>query len=79
MRKTNKLRLSPEDLRVESFPTAAGEARAKGTVRANEVDTRFFVCYSGFEPTCDAAVYTCPECASPPWTIDIDCNPPIDP
>jgi hypothetical protein len=78
MRKTSKLRLSPEELRVESFATAAREMGGAGTVRANEIGTRFFECYSGFEPTCDAAVYTCPECASPPYT-DFTCGPPIDP
>jgi len=65
-----KLRLRPEELRVESFPTAQEKARA-GTVLGNENRTYWeSACYTGPEygPTCEP-VYTCPECASPPETI----------
>jgi hypothetical protein len=75
-----KLRLSPEDLCVESFPTAQETART-GTVRGNELPTYWLPgCYTGpdYGSTCEG--YTCPECASPPETLDV-CTPPdpIDP
>ena len=65
-----KLCLRPEELRVESFPTAGETARA-GTVLGNEAFTFWqSACYTGpdYGSTCDA-VYTCPECASPPDTM----------
>ncbi|MFL5381769.1 MAG: hypothetical protein ACJ8GN_04570 [Longimicrobiaceae bacterium] len=71
-----KLRLRPEELRVESFPTAREKARA-GTVLGNELPTYWVSdCYTGPEygSTCEP-VYTCPECASPPETLNI-CTPP---
>ena len=74
-----KLRLRPEELRVESFPTARETTRA-GTVHGNELPTYWVSdCYTGPEygSTC-GPVYTCPECASPPETLD-PCNPPVDP
>lgn len=64
-----KLRLHPEELRVESFSTAQGKSRT-GTVLANEVPTYWVPgCYTGpdYGSTCEP-VYTCPECASPPET-----------
>ncbi|HEX6745906.1 MAG TPA: hypothetical protein VF092_01225 [Longimicrobium sp.] len=74
-----KLRLCPEALCVESFPTAR-ETMRTGTVRGNELGTYWVsACYTGPEygPTCEP-VYTCPECASPPETLN-PCDPPIDP
>ena len=71
-----KLRLRPEELRVESFPTAPEKART-GTVLGNELPTYWVSgCYTGPEygPTCEP-VYTCPECASPPETM-YPCDPP---
>ena len=60
-----KLRLCPEELHVESFPTARETARA-GTVRGNELAPTYWLsgCYTGpgYGSTCDQ-VYTCPECA----------------
>lgn len=77
MRKTSKLRLSPEDLHVESFATAAAETRGAGTVHANQLLTRDLRdCWTVGGATCEN-VYTCPECASPPWT-DFDCDPPVE-
>lgn len=70
-----KLRLRPEELRVESFPTAQEKARA-GTVLGNEVFSYGFPgCYTGpdYGSTCEQ-VYTCPECASPPET-QYQCDP----
>jgi hypothetical protein len=66
-----KLRLHPDELRVESFsPSAVAHAAAPGTVRGNQRPTFFQPgCWTApGEATCDAAVYTCPECASPPET-----------
>lgn len=74
-----KLRLRLQELRVESFPTAQERAQA-GTVRGNEVPTYWLPgCYTApdYGPTCEA-VYTCPECASPPETW-YACGPPEDP
>lgn len=74
-----KLRLCPEELRVESFPTAREMARG-GTVRGHAFPTHWLPgCYTapGYGSTCDQ-VYTCPECASPPETM-YNCDPPIDP
>jgi hypothetical protein len=74
-----KLRLCPEELRVESFTTARETARA-GTVRGNEFPTYWLPgCYTGpdYGSTCEP-VYTCPECASPPETR-YNCGDPIDP
>ena len=73
-----KLRLVPEDLRVESFATAApGTRGGEGTVRANQRMTYFQPgCWTApGDATCDA-VYTCPECASPPETFDPCGSPP---
>ncbi len=71
-----KLRLHPEELRVESFPTARETSRA-GTVLGNDARTYWeSACYTGpvYGSTCEA-VYTCPECASPPETM-YQCDPP---
>ena len=73
-----KLRLCPEELCVESFPTARETARG-GTVRGNEFPTYWVPgCYTGpdYGPTCEP-VYTCPECASPPET-QFNCDPPAE-
>jgi hypothetical protein len=70
-----KLRLYPEELRVESFPTAAETGRA-GTVLGNEVPTYWLPgCYTGPDIDSCQPVYTCPECASPPET-QYNCDPP---
>ena len=73
-----KLRLCPEELRVESFPTARDKART-GTVLGYEGTFWVSACYTGPEygATCEP-VYTCPECASPPET-QYACDPPVDP
>ena len=70
-----KLRLCPEELRVESFPTARETART-GTVLGNEFPTHWLPgCYTAVEDgTCVG--YTCPECASPPETYQ--CDPPAE-
>jgi hypothetical protein len=71
-----KLRLRPEELRVESFPTAREKART-GTVLGNEAPTYWLPgCYTSpdYGSTCEQ-VYTCPECASPPET-QYQCGPP---
>ncbi|HEU4456165.1 MAG TPA: hypothetical protein VFR81_24065 [Longimicrobium sp.] len=73
----NKLRLGLDQLRVESFPTEEKKAgEGKGTVRGmafTEVGRPG--CDGGWtaadQDTCNAAVYTCPECASPPQTFDL--------
>ncbi|HEX8696172.1 MAG TPA: pinensin family lanthipeptide [Longimicrobium sp.] len=65
-----KLKLKLDDLQVESFPTADGGAKGKGTVKAHDVPTYWLPgCWTApdYGSTCEP-VYTCPECASPPET-----------
>ena len=59
----NKLRLAPEELRVESFGTTAAGADERGTVHGLATGGPGYTCYG--RPTC-VPIYTCPECASPP-------------
>ena len=72
-----KLRLRPEELRVESFPTAQEKEARTGTVRGNVPPPTYWApgCWTSpeFGPTCEP-VYTCPECASPPET-QYNCGP----
>jgi hypothetical protein len=71
-----KLRLGLEELRVESFATERKAGEGKGTVEGMAITAAGQVgCWDWTAPrqnTCDAAVYTCPECASPPYT-DFGC------
>jgi hypothetical protein len=70
-----KLRLGVEELRVESFATEREAGERKGTVRGmafTEAGRPGCDGWTGpFQETCAAAVYTCPECASPPQTFDV--------
>jgi hypothetical protein len=70
-----KLRLSLEELRVESFATEREAGEGKGTVRGMAFTEPGRLGCDGwtgqFQETCNAAVYTCPECASPPQTFDV--------
>lgn len=73
-----KLRLGLDELRVESFATEANKEVESGTVRGMAAITYGgeLACVGWTAPrqaTCDAAVYTCPECASPPYT-DFTCE-----
>lgn len=72
-----KLRLGLEELRVESFATEREAGEGKGTVRGmafTEPGRPGCQGWTGpFQDTCNAAVYTCPECASPPHT-DLGCD-----
>ena len=84
----NKLRLEPEELCVESFPTVEEQRAERGTVRGHapapgsEVEPAPVswpqVCWTidPYQSTCQP-VYTCPECASPPETR-YACEPPIE-
>ena len=72
----NKLRLELDELAVETFETENRERDERGTVRAHfwagPGYTQYeWQCYTANvkDATCQA-VYTCPECASPPKTYD---------
>jgi hypothetical protein len=69
-----KLRLRPEELRVESFPSDVRKVNERGTVRANDsVDPISAYCWT--DPTADSTwqpAFTCPECA-PMETRDAPC------
>jgi hypothetical protein len=67
----DKLRLSLDQLRVESFTTAENARYGRGTVRGRE--STFFPrdCVTFQGSTCEPA-YTCPECAIPETEV-IDC------
>ncbi|HEU4456166.1 MAG TPA: pinensin family lanthipeptide [Longimicrobium sp.] len=72
-----KLRLGIDQLRVESFATAAEESGEMGTVRGNQLLTRFnqgCPTHPAQGSTCDPRDFTCPECAPPPDT-NLDCDP----
>lgn len=62
-----KLRLTLDHLRVESFPTAPEDDSVRGTVHGREF-LGFLAserCYTAYgRPTC-LPNYTCPECADP--------------
>jgi hypothetical protein len=64
-----KLRLRPEELRVESFPTAVEKRGGRGTVRANDSDDPLSPDCSAYcwtDPTAEPSwqpALTCPECA----------------
>jgi hypothetical protein len=69
----NKLKLRLDDLRVETFDTAAGE-KEKGTVLGHQPCTCPTACTCPGCPTCDE---TCPEtCAglSCPYSCDYSCQ-----
>jgi hypothetical protein len=70
------LRLGLEEVRVESFATEEKAGEKKGTVRGMAVTAAGQQGGWGWtaprQNTCDAAVYTCPECPSPPYT-DLGC------
>jgi hypothetical protein len=72
-----KFRLHPDELRVESFPTAERKEARAGTVRGNAIASTYWLpgCWTSpeFGSTCEP-VYTCPECASPPETM-YNCGP----
>jgi Zn finger protein HypA/HybF involved in hydrogenase expression len=64
-----KLRLRPEELSVESFPTAARKGSERGTVRANdseEVPITPLSTWCWTDPNAESTwqpALTCPECA----------------
>ena len=67
-----KVRLSPEELEIQSFPTAAPEAEQRGTVHGNDAPTDNIECPTGpqdWENTCAfTAPATC-QCGTWGWTI----------
>ncbi len=69
-----KLRLHPDELRVESFPTDVREVNERGTIRANDSAAPLSTnCWT--DPTADSTwqpAFTCPECA-PMETRDAPC------
>ena len=70
-----KLRLLPEELRVESFPSDVRKASERGTVRAHDPVELFFSAYCWTDPTAESTwqpAWTCPECA-PMETRDGPC------